>query len=234
MRERVFAAYEEAWDALAHVGAQILNHLAGFRLTLYRLRGWEDFLREPLEMNRLTRPTLEAMWAAVEAENSTLVRYLKAKADLLGLEALAWYDVDASIVRRPSSAEQKVPYEEARGTIVRNFSAVNPEWGALALRAFREGWIEAEDRPGKRAGGFCTSFPITGVSRIFLTYGGTKGSFATLAHELGHAYHQWVVRHLPVLAQGYPMSLAETASTFAEIVVQDRLLEEAEVEERLS
>jgi len=233
VRERVFTAYERAWDSLAHVGAQILNHLAGYRLTLYRLRGWEDFLREPLEMNRLTRPTLEAMWAAVKAEQPTLARYLKAKAELLGLEALAWYDIDAPVSRRPSAAEQKVPYAEARRTIVRNFSAVDPEWGALALRAFREGWIEAEDRPGKRAGGFCTSFPITGVSRIFLTYGGTKGSFATLAHELGHAYHQWVVRHLPVLAQGYPMSLAETASTFAEIVVQDRLLEEAAAEERL-
>lgn len=101
----------------------------------------------------------------------------------------------------------------------------------LAETAFEHNWIEAEDRSGKRPGGFCTSFPISGLSRIFMTYSGTPGNVSTLAHELGHAYHGALVKELPALAQEYAMNVAETASTFAEAIVGDALLQRAQNDE---
>ncbi|MCI0704764.1 MAG: M3 family metallopeptidase, partial [Planctomycetia bacterium] len=95
--------------------------------------------------------------------------------------------------------------------------------------------IEAENRPGKRQGGFCTSFPTAKQSRIFMTYTDSADSMSTLAHELGHAYHSWVLRDEPVFLADYPMNLAETASTFAEAVLAEQRLQRAKTDyERLT
>ena len=87
-------------------------------------------------------------------------------------------------------------------------------------------WIEGEDRPGKADGGFCTGLNLLKQSRIFMTYANDFGSMTTLAHELGHAYHQWVLKDAPYLATEYPMGLAETASIFNELRVTDAALKE--------
>jgi oligoendopeptidase F len=93
--------------------------------------------------------------------------------------------------------------------------------------AFREGWIEAENRSGKSAIAFCAGFPETKESRIFMTYEGSFMNLLTLAHELGHAFHNHALKDEPGLWRKYPMSLAETASTFAELIVIDSALSEA-------
>ncbi len=111
------------------------------------------------------------------------------------------------------------------------FHRFSPKMADFAVKAFENGWIEAEDRPGKRPGGFCTSFPIHKETRIFMTYAGTASNVSTLAHELGHGYHQHVMNDLPALAQEYAMNVAETASTFAEMVVSDAAVKAAETEE---
>ncbi|WP_042164379.1 M3 family metallopeptidase, partial [Paenibacillus gorillae] len=93
--------------------------------------------------------------------------------------------------------------------------------------ALKQGWVEAEDRAGKRPGGFCTAFPKDGQTRIFMTYAGTPDNVSTLAHELGHAYHQHVMNDLPAFSQEYAMNVAETASTFAELIVSDSAMKAA-------
>src|SRR5699024_1609057 len=98
----------------------------------------------------------------------------------------------------------------------------------FAKMAFEKRWIEAEDRAGKRPGGFCTSFPNSEQTRVFMTYSGTASNIATLAHELGHAYHQHVMNDVHGLDQGYAMNVAETASTFAEMIVADASVNSAE------
>lgn len=119
--------------------------------------------------------------------------------------------------------------------IVEQFGRFNPEMASFAEMNFKERWIESEDRPGKRAGGFCTSFPVKKQSRIFVTFSGTMGNLATLAHELGHAYHQQLMNELPPMAQQYAMNVAETASTFAEMITFDADLKNAANEdEKLS
>jgi len=217
VRRAAFESWEAEWGRQADLCAEALNRIAGFRLKLYGRRGWGSVLKEPLDMNRMRPETLEAMWAAVDESRPALLKYLRRKAELLGLERLDWHDVDAPI----GSAARTVPYDEAAAFIVDRFRQFSPDMAGLAERAFRGRWIEAEDRAGKRPGGFCTSFPVAGETRIFMTYSGTASNVSTLAHELGHAYHQHVMNDLPAFAQEYAMNVAETASTFAEWIVSD-------------
>lgn len=156
----------------------------------------------------------------IQDTKPVLVEYLNRKAKLLGLEALDWTDVDAPI--RTSAA--KIPYEEAAASVVEQFGKFNPKMAEFAQMAFDKGWVEAEDRSGKRPGAFCTSFPNSKQTRVFMTFGGTASNVSTLAHELGHAYHQHVMDGVPVLNQRYAMNVAETASTFAEMIVFDALV----------
>ncbi|MCG0239308.1 MAG: M3 family oligoendopeptidase [Firmicutes bacterium] len=231
VRQTLFARWEEAWAREAELCAAALNHLAGFRLALYRSRGWDSVLKEPLDRNRMSQATLEAMWDVVNRNKDHLVAYLQRKARILGVERLAWYDLSAPI----GKLTRRIPYDEAAEFIVENFRRFSPDMADFAARAFRERWIEAEDRPGKRPGGFCTSFRVSRQSRIFMTYSGTPGGVSTLAHELGHAYHQHVMNDLPPLVQNYAMNVAETASTFAEMVVVDAAIQAAaSPEERLA
>src|SRR5699024_12492543 len=92
-------------------------------------------------------------------------------------------------------------------------------------RAFEEQWIEAEDRPGKRLGGYCSNLPESKQSRIFMTFAGSTSNVSTLAHELGHAFHSYVSRDLPISNQRYAMNVAETASTFAALAVSNATIE---------
>lgn len=221
-RSRMFALWEQTWGKQAPLCADTLNQLAGFRLSMYGRRGWDDPLKEPLAINRMSAETLQAMWSAVNANKAPLRRYLERKAQLVGVERPGWHDVDA-----PLGETEPVSYADAAAFIVRHFSGFSGELAQFAERVFSGRWIEAEDRPGKRPGGFCTSFPLSGQTRIFMTYAGTASNVSTLAHELGHAYHQHVMEDLPPLAQDYAMNVAETASTFAELLVSDAAVREA-------
>jgi len=230
VRAELFSRWEKAWGEQAELIGEALNHLAGFRIQLYKHRGWDSILSEPLENNRMKAETLDVMWAVIDRNKEIFVEYLNRKAKLLGLEKLAWYDVDAPL----AGSSAKVTYEQAAAFIVEQFGRFSPDMARFAEQAFRDRWIEAEDRPGKRPGGFCTSFPLSRQSRIFMTFGGNMDNVSTLAHELGHAYHQSVMNDLPQMAQQYAMNVAETASTFAELLVSDAALRAAgSDEERL-
>lgn len=227
VRQEIFRKWEDAWTEAEDYCADTLNHLAGFRLKLYGNRGWDDVLKEPLAMNRMTRQTLETMWAVIQDTKPVVVEYLNRKAKLLGLEGLTWTDVEAPI----SKSAAQITYDEAADTIVEQFRKFSPKLAEFSEMAFEKGWIEAEDRPGKRPGGFCTSLHWSKQTRIFMTFGGTSSNVSTLAHELGHAYHQYIMKELPLLNQDYAMNVAETASTFAEMLVADALVKAAKSEE---
>lgn len=223
VRRKLFRLWEEQWAEHADYCADALNHLGGFRLKLYERRGWKHVHKEPLAINRMSKETLEAMWGVIEGGKDIFVRYLERKAKLLGIPKLSWYDVEAPV----GEGSLKFTYDEGAQLIVEQFRRFSPRMADFAVKAFENRWIEAEDRPGKRPGGFCTSFPITKETRIFMTYAGTASNVSTLAHELGHGYHQHVMNDLPALAQDYAMNVAETASTFAEMVVSDAAVKAA-------
>ncbi|SES18593.1 M3 family oligoendopeptidase [Salipaludibacillus aurantiacus] len=226
-RKHVFDRYEKAWAQESDLFASTLNHLAGFRLETYGARGWDDVLKEPLQINRMKKETLEVMWQTISENKEAFVKYMNRKAELLGIERLAMYDISAPLSENVS----EVSYDDAADMIVSQFNKFSPKMAEFAQKAFDEEWIEAESREGKRPGGFCTSFPMSEQSRIFMTYDGSASNVATLAHELGHAYHQYVMNDLPQISQRYAMNVAETASTFAEMIVADATVKAAKTEE---
>ncbi|MGG1553363.1 M3 family oligoendopeptidase [Paenibacillus ferrarius] len=226
-RLALFEKWESAWADKAEYCAEALNHLAGFRLQVYKYRGWDSVHKEPLAINRMEEKTLKVMWDVIDRNKDIFVDYLNRKAKLIGVDKLAWVDVDAPL----GDSSKKISYDEGAALIVDQFKPFSPKLAAFSEQAFEHRWIEAEDRPGKRPGGFCTSFPIKGESRIFMTYGGTLNNVSTLAHELGHAYHSHVMTDMPQLAQEYAMNVAETASTFAEMIVADAVVKQASTDD---
>lgn len=228
VRENHFFAADKAWTTIQDSCADALNHIAGFRLTKYRHLGCGSHLDAPLRFNRMSRQTLDAMWLAVTERKPMLLKYLSKKAELLGLKQLSWFDVTAPLpIRSPSGESDELSYDDACDTVIRTFREFSPDFGAFAEMAIRERWVEVENRPGKRQGGFCTGLPTQQQSRIFMTWNDSVDSMSTLAHELGHAYHSHVLWGRPFFLQDYPMNLAETASTFAEAVLGEQQLQSA-------
>ena len=229
VRENNFCSFRKAWDGVADTCADSLNHICGTRLSKYRRLGI-DHLTVPLNMNRMTRETLDTMWSVVSERKKCLADYLSAKAKLMGLQKLAMFDMDAPLPSAGSTGGQ-LSYDEACSRTVAAAASFSPDFGEFAEMSIRERWIEVEDRGGKRQGGFCTDIGTRQQSRIFMTFTGTVDGMSTLAHEIGHAYHTWVLRDQPVFLRHYPMNLAETASTFAEAVLGENQLAACESED---
>lgn len=230
LRSDLFEEWEKAWGKKADLFSDSLNHLDGFRLSVQKLHGIENYLEEPLEYNRLKQETLDTMWATIQKNKQPIVDYLKRKAQLLGKEKMEWQDQDAPIILG-NTKEKTFTFDEAAAFIITNFRKFSPKMADFAQNAFDKAWIEAEDRPGKLPGGYCASLPETQESRIFMTYSNSINEVATIAHELGHAFHSSVMWELPTLNQDYAMNVAETASTFAELIVADATLKEAQTKE---
>ncbi|MDF2857273.1 MAG: oligoendopeptidase [Neobacillus sp.] len=169
VRQNVFKNWELAWNEQSDFLAKTLNHLSGFRLNVYKKRGWDEVLKEPLTINRMKSETLETMWTVISENKQLLVEYLNRKAKLLGVEKLSWFDLDAPY----GKTESKVSYQEGAEFIEENFALFGEKMASFAKKAFEDQWIEGEDRPGKAPGGFCTFFPESNQSRIFMTYSGT-------------------------------------------------------------
>jgi oligoendopeptidase F len=163
----------------------------------------------------------------VNARKRVLLKYLAKKAELLGLDRLAYYDVHAPLPQAAVFGERSLSYDQACDHVLATFHGFSSGLGKFAAKAMSEKWLEVENRPGKRQGGFCTWFPTARQSRIFMTFNNSPVSMSTVAHELGHAYHSHVLRDRPFFLQDYPMNLAETASTFAEAILNEERLNAA-------
>lgn len=226
VREKLFVEWEKAWQENASLFADTLNHLSGFRLANYKAHGISDYLKKPLAYNRMKKETLDTMWKAISDNKQPFVDYLNRKAQLFGKEQLAWQDIEAPVIVG-NARPKKYPYDEGAEFVLGNFRKFSNKMADFAQYAFDNKWIEVEDRPGKAPGGYCAGLPETKESRIFMTYSQSANEVATLAHELGHAFHSDVMKDLPPMNQQYAMNVAETASTFAEMIVSDATVKEA-------
>ena len=230
VRRAAHSAEVAAWRTVEVPLAAALNGVKGETSALNRRRGWPDDLAPALHHNAVDRPTLEALTAAVRASLPDFRRYLLAKAARLGGDGpLAWWDLLAPLGDASAAA---VTWDEACATVERAFSAYSPSLRDLARRAFAESWIDAEPHAGKRGGAYCMSFR-GGESRVFMNFAGTADSVSTLAHELGHAYHNATLAGRSQLQRQTPMALAETASIFCETVLVDAWLDGADDRRRL-
>lgn len=220
IRKQAFEKMTEAWKSRADLAALTLNAQAGFRLALYKRRNWKSPVYEPLVNSRMKQETLDAMWNVISREVQKLVPYVEAKKKLLGIDKFRWYDQVAPC----GAVERLYSFEEAGEFIYENIKPFSPGMAEFVKMALSKNWVEAEDRPGKRGGAFCTGLGHHRQSRVFMTYAGSYDNLLTLAHELGHAYHGWVLKDKPFFATEYPMNLAETASIFTETLVTDAAL----------
>ncbi|WP_404468929.1 M3 family oligoendopeptidase [Sutcliffiella horikoshii] len=230
VRKESYNTLEKIWKENEEQFAKILNHIAGFRLQVYKKRRLENILEEPLMENRLKEETLNAMWTAVSKNKQPFTKYLNQKAKMNGDTKMKSYNFWAPLRK----SNQKINYEEAVNFILEQFSKFGTEIESFSRHAFNNGWIEAEDRPNKSAAAFCASFPKSGESRVFMTYGNRITNVLTLAHEIGHAFHNHAMKPIKGINRQYPMCIAETASTFAEMIILDAALAKAEsTEEKL-
>jgi oligoendopeptidase F len=225
VRRRAYEAEMAAWKTVEEPLAAAMNGIKGTVNTLDRRRGREDALHAAIDMARIDRPTLEAMLAAMHDSFPMFRRYFKAKAQKLGKEKLAWWDLFAPVGKTAST----FTWEQTRDFILTNFGSFSPELERLARRAFEHNWIDAEMRPGKRGGAFCMGVPAVKESRILCNFDGTLDQVSTVAHELGHAFHNQCAYAAgkTMLQQDTPMTLAETASILCETIVSQAVLKQA-------
>ncbi len=221
VRRATLRGANAAWEGVADTTAACLNAISGTRLTLYERRGIDHFLDPALFDSAVSRRTLDTMFGVARERAEIPRRFLREKARRAGRERLGFQDLEAPA---PGEPPTRVAFGEARRRIVDAFDRAYPELARFAENAFDRRWIDWEPRPGKRPGGFCSSSSVIGESRVFMTYDGALGDVSTLAHELGHGWHSWVMRDMRPWARVYPMTLAETASTFAEQLVIDAVL----------
>jgi len=215
-------AVDTACAQEADLFATILNRIAGFRLQSYKMRNWEQPLTELLEQNRISEASLKAMMEALDQHRDLFHAYYARKIAQAERVTGEWHDFETNTYR----SARLVPFEMAETIVTTQFKRLNPQLGAFAENVFSEGWVDAENRPGKAEGGFCAAFPIAKESRIFMTYRDSYPDVATLAHEFGHAYHNYLLQDEPYLNQIKGTSIAETASTFMENLVLDAAIKE--------
>lgn len=221
-RRRGYEAENQAWEGAKETLAACLNGVKGEAITLNKRRGRKDAIHSSIEAARMDRKTLEAMLAAMEGSFPMFRRYFKSKAQKLGKEKLAWWDIFAPL----GKTDKVYSFEEARDFILANFEKFSPDLSSFAKRAFDNNWIDAEQREGKRGGAFCMEVQDVKESRIMSNFDGSFDQVSTLAHELGHAFHNECAyqANKTVLQQLTPMTMAETASTMCETIVTEAVL----------
>ncbi len=229
------AAYEaelRAWPTIEVPIAAAMNAIKGEAIALNRRRRWSSPLDASLFANSVSRPTFDAMDAAVSASLPDLRRWMRTKAALHGHDAskgLPWWDLVAPL----PSADVEVSWEDGLDVVRSAFGAYSDTLGGLVDRALDERWIDAAPRAGKSGGAFCAPF-VDDRSLVLLNWAGSADSTQTTAHELGHAYHNTTLAGRTPLQRQLPMALAETASIFCETLVVEAGLAKMSGVERLA
>lgn len=227
VRKVAWTAIQEAWTEHRVASAAILNALAGWRLEVYQKRSHTKpmhYLDESLYRNRISKETLDAMIGACESNLSRIHKAPKLMAKVLGKDRIDPWDL---LAPGPAKGGENLPFDQGLALVRNSFADVSPEMAKFVDMMAEKQWIEARVMPNKRTGAFCMGFEKSRTPRVFMTYMGSGSDVSTLAHELGHGYHSWVMRDMPTCQTFYPMTLAETASVFAETVLHDALIEKA-------
>ncbi|MEM7249996.1 MAG: M3 family oligoendopeptidase [Pseudomonadota bacterium] len=231
VRRSAWTAINDAWSAHDETCAAALNAIAGWRLSLYQKRGIADhgarhFLSAPAHQNRISPDTLDALMSAAKGARSLARRAALVQARAYGKSTYGPWDNRAPSPINASDASI-TSFDSAINVIREAYAQIAPEMGTFVDMMVDKQWIEGTVGDQKRPGAYCTSFAKTRTPRVYMTYTGGDSDVITLAHELGHAYHGWVMRDLEDSERSYGMSLAETASTFGEAAVREALLERA-------
>jgi oligoendopeptidase F len=227
-RAAAWNATTAAWETQSDTVASILNAINGWRIEETKQRGsrhTRHYLDQSCHQSHIDRGTLDAMMASTYDRRAIGQRALTTMGKILPVEAMQPWDLFAP----PPAAGDAVTisFEAAIDLIANAFRQLTPEMGDFAVMMAEKGWIDAKPTPHRSTGAYCGGFAEPREPRIFMTFEGTMKNVIILAHELGHAWHEWVMRDLPLDQSAYPMTLAETASIFAETLVRDALFAQA-------
>lgn len=231
-RASAWHGIQAAWAGEQETVAAILNAINGWRNELAAQRGKGrrlDALDLSCHQGHLERATLETLMAQAEAHKTLGRRALRAMACAQGITDFAPWDLYAPA---PYGAQASVGFGQALTLVADAFAAFDPEMGDFARMMADRGWIDAAPSDNRRSGAYCTEYADPAEPRVFLTFEGTMDNVITLAHELGHTWHSWLLRDAPLAQRDYPKTLAETASLFAETLVRDALLARAQTREQ--
>ena len=224
VRKAAYEAELSCYDRIKDAVAFALNSIKLETISDCQLRGYASPLDRTLEKSDMKRETLDAMLGAMEEYMPKFRQYLRAKGKALGHEnGLPWYDLFAPM----GKSTARYTTEDAKRILVELFSTFDSELADMVARAFDEEWIDFYPRDGKSGGAFCAGVECIGQSRILTNFDGTFGDIVTLAHELGHAFHNQCIRTHRPLNRDYSMPVAETASTFNECVVMAAAIRQA-------
>lgn len=231
LRREAYEAELAAWPTVATPLAAAMNAIKGEANAVNTRRKWDSPLDASLYANSVSRPTFNAMQAAVIDHLGDFRRWMRVKARLHNREggALAWYDMFAPL---PVS-DSGVTWAEGTARVEAAFAEFSPSLAHVVRRAIAERWIDVEPRAGKRGGAFCASIHDD-RSLVLLNWDGSLNGASTLAHELGHAYHNTQLAHRTPLQRQLPMALAETASIFCETLFVEAGLRTADPAQRLA
>ena len=223
VRESAYHAEFAAWESVKEPLAASMNGIKGWVNTLNKHRGRTDSLHDPLDQARIDRETLDAMLGAMKDSFADFRRYYKAKAARFQQERLPWWNLFAPV----GKLEKSYTFDEAAEFIVNNFMKFSPDLSGFAQQAFENKWIDAHQRPGKRGGAFCMPIPGVKESRILCNFDGSLDQVMTIAHELGHGYHNFNIyrQNKTPLQSQTPMTMAETASIMCETIVFNAVME---------
>ena len=231
LRESAYRAELASWETVEVPLAAAMNGLKGWGNIINARRGWKDSLEPVLHANNTDRETVEAMQAACAESFPDFRRYLKAKARILGKKELPWWDMFGPLGDK--GASRSWSFSESADFVIEQFGTFSKSMADLAKRSIDERWVDAEPREGKRDGAFCMGTRHD-ESRVLMNFEPSFNSLQTLAHELGHAYHNVTLSGRTPLQSSTPMALAETASNFAQTIVFNAALDAASGAEKLS
>lgn len=225
LRRNVSIGMTKSYAERAPLYAALLSNLHGFRLAAFGRAGMTP-LEVSLAQNRMSREALEAMRAAIQSRIETVREAVALRAPYFGAEKLAVYDLMAPAPARAGAqtVPELIPYRDAVETVKAALGSVDPKMSAFIYLMLERRWVDAKPSDKKIGGAFYSRFNEFRMPRVFTSFMGTITTLIQQAHELGHAFHYWTIRDLPVVQTEFPMTLTETASTFNEALVRRWLL----------
>lgn len=231
LREKSYRGINSAWEVHEDAAASSLNAINGWRWEVNRARSKKrelHYLDHSCHQSRITRVTLNTLMDVAYEQRKVGHFALDYMAKEIGTQKIAPWDLLAAMPEKGESSN--ISFNDAIEIIKDAFRGMDPDMADFVEIMVKNNWIDAQPTPNRSPGAYCTGVSKFREPRVFMTYLGSMNDILTLAHELGHAYHNWVMRDLSLSESRYSMTLAETASIFAETLVKDHLLKNAKNE----
>lgn len=221
VRKNCYEAELKAYPLIDEPIAMALNNIKRQANINVELRKYKSVIDMTLSRSHMKEKTLNALIGAIQQELPKLRQYFKLKAKALGHKnGLPFYDLFAPM----GNLTKTYTYDEAKELVLDVYGSFSTPLKESAKRAFDNNWVDVYPYAGKVGGAFCSYTPTLHQARVLTNFTGSLGDVQTLAHELGHAYHGYVMSYNPPLQWDHPMQLAETASTFAQILMTKKML----------